>query len=149
MADRRALLSVWDKTGIEEFAKGLESLGMTIVSTGGTAAALVGAGVGVMPVEEITGFPEMLDGRLKTLHPLVHGGILGRRGVESHRAAMREAGIVPIELVCVNLYPFEATVAREGVTREEAVEQIDIGGPTMVRAAAKNHEDVLVVTDPS
>jgi phosphoribosylaminoimidazolecarboxamide formyltransferase/IMP cyclohydrolase len=148
MADRRALVSVWDKTGVEEFAKGLAELGFTIVSTGGTAAALTKADVDILPIDEVTGFPEMLDGRVKTLHPLVHGGILGRRSLSSHRTTMAEAGIVPIDVVCVNLYPFEATVAREGVTHEEAVEQVDIGGPSMVRSAAKNHEDVLVVTDP-
>jgi len=106
------------------------------------------AGIDVTPVEQVTGFPEMLDGRVKTLHPKIHGGILGRRSLASHRETMAEAGIEPIDLVCVSFYVFEETVAKEGVTREEAVEQIDIGGPAMVRSAAKNHEDVLVVTSP-
>ncbi len=149
MTKRRALISVADKAGLVDFAKGLSDLGFEVISTGGTARALKEAGVRVVPVEEVTGFPEMMDGRVKTLHPKVHGGILGRREVAAHREAMEKAGIVPIDLVAVSFYPFEATVAKPGVTREEAVEQIDIGGPSMVRSAAKNHEDVLVVTDPS
>jgi phosphoribosylaminoimidazolecarboxamide formyltransferase/IMP cyclohydrolase len=146
---RRALLSVADKTGLVEFAKGLDRLGFELLSTGGTAKSLREAGLPVTPVEEVTGFPEMLDGRVKTLHPKVHGGILGRRADPAHRAAMEKAGIAPIDLVCVVFYRFEDTVAKPGVTREEAVEQIDIGGPSMVRSAAKNHEDVWVVTDPA
>ena len=148
MQARRALLSVADKAGIVDFAKGLVDVGFTILSTGGTARKLAEAGVEVTPVERVTGFPEMMDGRVKTLHPNVHGGILGRRALESHMNEMADAGIEPIDLVCVSYYPFEATIAREGVTREEAVEQIDIGGPAMVRSSAKNHEDVLVVTAP-
>jgi phosphoribosylaminoimidazolecarboxamide formyltransferase/IMP cyclohydrolase len=148
MRRRRAVVSVAEKAGVDRFAKALAELGFEIVSTGGTARALAAAGVEVVPVESVTGFPEMMDGRVKTLHPKIHGGILGRRADPAHVAAMEEAGIVPIDLVCVSFYPFQATVAKEGVSREEVVEQIDIGGPCMVRAAAKNHEDVLVVTDP-
>ncbi len=148
MEVKRALISVADKTGIVTFAEGLVAAGYEILSTGGTAKTIVGAGVAVTPVEEITGFPEMMDGRVKTLHPKIHGGILGRRDIDAHMRAMADHGIGPIDLVCVSFYPFEATVAKEGVTREEAVEQIDIGGPSMVRSAAKNHRDVLVVTAP-
>ncbi len=145
---KRALISVADKAGIVEFAKGLEAAGFEIISTGGTARKLADGGVKVVPAEDVTGFPEMMDGRVKTLHPKIHGGILARRDVESHRQAMETHGIGAIDLVCVSFYPFEATVAKEGVTRGEAVEQIDIGGPAMVRSAAKNHRDVLVVTSP-
>jgi phosphoribosylaminoimidazolecarboxamide formyltransferase/IMP cyclohydrolase len=148
MAGRLALISVADKTGVVEFASGLLEVGFEIVSTGGTARALTQAGIPVTGVSEITGFPEMMDGRVKTLHPRLHGGILARRDVEGHRAAMAEHEIRPIDLVCVGFYPFEATVAKEGATREEVIEQIDIGGPSMVRSAAKNHADVLVVTNP-
>jgi phosphoribosylaminoimidazolecarboxamide formyltransferase/IMP cyclohydrolase len=146
---RRALISVSDKRDLVPFAKSLAALGVEIVSTGGTAAALAAAGIPVVPIEKLTGFPEMMDGRVKTLHPRVHGGLLGRRDVAEHVAAMEEHGIAPIDLVCVNLYPFEMTVRKEGVEEAEAIEQIDIGGPSMLRSAAKNHEFVTVVTDPS
>ena len=139
IAVRRALLSVWDKTGIIDFARGLKELGVEILSTGGTARALGEAGIGITEVDQFTGFPEMLDGRVKTLHPKVHAGILHRRDDESHLATMEEHGLAPIDLVVVNLYPFVETIARPGVTRDEAIEQIDIGGPTMLRSAAKNH----------
>jgi phosphoribosylaminoimidazolecarboxamide formyltransferase/IMP cyclohydrolase len=144
----RALLGVYDKTGIEDFARGLAELGWELVSTGGTHAAITAAGVPVRKVEEVTGFPEMLDGRVKTLHPAVHGGILARRDSPAHREALARHGIETIDLVCCNLYPFVATATRPGVTAEECIENIDIGGPTMLRAAAKNHADVLVVVDP-
>ena len=145
----RALLGVYDKTGIEAFAKGLVELGWEICSTGGTFAALERAGVPVRKVEEITGFPEMLDGRVKTLHPAVHGGILARRDLAEHMVALASHGIGAIDLVCVNLYPFVATVTKPGgVAFAEGIENIDIGGPTMIRAAAKNHESVIVVVDP-
>src|SRR5262249_47561720 len=144
---RRALISVHDKTGLVDFAKALAARGVEILSTGGTAKALRAAGIAVKDVSEETGFPEMMDGRGKTLHPRIHGALLGLRDDERHRAAMSEHGIVPIDLVVVSLYPFEATVKREGVTLEEAVEQIDIGGPSMIRSAAKNHRSVGVVTD--
>ncbi len=146
---RRALLSVSDKTDLVGFAKALVSHGVEIVSTGGTATALLAQGIPVVPIEALTGFPEMLDGRVKTLHPRVHGGLLGRRDLPAHIAAMQEHGIKPIDLVCVNLYPFESAIRRDGVTYEEAVENIDIGGPSMIRSAAKNHSHVCVVTDPS
>ena len=146
---RRALVSVSDKGGLLEFARELASMGVEIVSTGGTAAALAKAGVPVVPIESVTGFPEMMDGRVKTLHPKVHGGLLGVRANPAHAAAMREHGIEPIDLVCVNLYPFESTVARAGIEEHEAIEQIDIGGPSMLRSAAKNFESVTVVTDPA
>jgi phosphoribosylaminoimidazolecarboxamide formyltransferase/IMP cyclohydrolase len=145
----RALLGVYDKTGIEDFARGLVSLGWEIVSTGGTFATLEKAGIPVRKVEDITGFPEMLDGRVKTLHPVVHGGILARRDLPAHMAALAEHGIGGIDLVCCNLYPFVATVTKPGVTFEEGIENIDIGGPTMLRAAAKNHKDVIVVVNPN
>ncbi len=147
MKVRRALVSVHDKTGVLDLAQAFAALGIEIVSTGGTAKLLREAGVPVREVAEITGFPEMLDGRVKTLHPKIHGGILARREVPEHVAALEEHGIPPIDLVVVSLYPFEATVARPGVTLPEAIEQIDIGGPTMIRAAAKNHGSVAVVTD--
>jgi len=145
----RALLSVSDKTGIIDFATRLSGFGVEILSTGGTAKLLRDAGLAVKDVSEFTGFPEMLDGRVKTLHPKVHGGLLGMRANPEHVAKMREHGIEPIDMVVVNLYPFEATVAREGCTLEEAIENIDIGGPTMLRSAAKNHPDVTVITDPA
>src|SRR5437588_300655 len=135
----RALLSVHDKTGVVDFAKGLSALGIEIVSTGGTAKLLRESGVPVVDVAQLTGFPEMLDGRVKTLHPKVHGGILARRDVPAHLEALARHGIPPIDLVVVALYPFEATVAKPGVTLAEAIEQIDVGGPTMIRAPAKNH----------
>jgi phosphoribosylaminoimidazolecarboxamide formyltransferase/IMP cyclohydrolase len=145
---RRALLSVHDKTGVVEFARGLASLGAEILSTGGTAKLLRESGVSVVDVADVTGFPEMLDGRVKTLHPGVHGGILARRELPEHVAALERHGIRPIDLVAVTLYPFERTVARPGVSLEEAIENIDIGGPSMIRGAAKNHAHVAVVTDP-
>jgi phosphoribosylaminoimidazolecarboxamide formyltransferase/IMP cyclohydrolase len=145
---RTALISVSDKTGIVDFARGLEELGIEIISTGGTYKLLTDSGLKVTYISEITGFPEILDGRVKTLHPMIHGGILGRRELTTHREQMEKHGIKPIDLVVVNLYPFEATISREGVTLEEAIENIDIGGPTMIRSAAKNHRDVGVVVDP-
>jgi phosphoribosylaminoimidazolecarboxamide formyltransferase / IMP cyclohydrolase len=145
----RALVSVHDKSGLAELGRELAALGIEIVSTGGTARLLREAGVPVREVSDVTGFPEMMDGRVKTLHPKIHGGILARRDVPEHVAALEQHGIPPIDLVVSSLYPFEATVARPGVTRAEAVEQIDVGGPTMIRAAAKNHASVAVVTDPS
>ncbi|GAB4255987.1 MAG: hypothetical protein Kow0092_01670 [Deferrisomatales bacterium] len=145
---RRAIVSVSDKRGVVEFARGLAERGVEILSTGGTARLLVEAGVPVVEVSAYTGFPEMLDGRVKTLHPKVHGGILGLRDNPEHLAKMAEYAIEPIDLVAVNLYPFERTVAQPGCTLEEAVEQIDIGGPCMIRAAAKNHRFVTVVVDP-
>ncbi len=148
MKVRRALLSVHDKTGVVDFARGLAGLGVEIVSTGGTARLLRESGVPVRDVSEVTGFPEMLDGRVKTLHPRIHGGILARRDVPAHLEALASHGIPPIDLVVVALYPFEATVARPDVALAEAIEQIDVGGPTMIRAAAKNHASVAVVTDP-
>ncbi|MDT7540369.1 MAG: phosphoribosylaminoimidazolecarboxamide formyltransferase / cyclohydrolase [Acidobacteriota bacterium] len=145
---RRALLSVWDKTGLIEFARELRGFGVELLSTGGTAKALRDAGLEVRDVSEVTGFPEMLDGRVKTLHPRIHGGLLAVRDNEAHVDALREHGIDEIDLVVINLYPFEQTIAREGVTLEEAIEQIDIGGPAMIRSASKNFRDVAVVTDP-
>ena len=146
---RRALLSVSDKTDLVPFARALADRGVEIVSTGGTHRALVEAGLEPIAVDDLTGFPEMMDGRVKTLHPTVHGGILARRDDEAHRAAMEEHGIGGIDLVCVNLYPFERTIREEGTTTEQAIEQIDIGGPAMVRSAAKNHDHVVVITSPS
>jgi phosphoribosylaminoimidazolecarboxamide formyltransferase/IMP cyclohydrolase len=139
---------VHDKTGVVEFARGLDALGAEILSTGGTAKLLRESGVPVVDVAEVTGFPEMLDGRVKTLHPGVHGGILARRELPEHVAALERHGIRPIDLVAVTLYPFERTVARPGVSLEEAIENIDIGGPSMIRGAAKNHAYVAVITDP-
>ncbi|HJV67065.1 MAG TPA: bifunctional phosphoribosylaminoimidazolecarboxamide formyltransferase/IMP cyclohydrolase [Geomonas sp.] len=143
----RALVSVSEKTGVVEFARALAGYGVEILSTGGTAKLLREAGVPVKDVSEFTGFPEMLDGRVKTLHPKVHGGILGMRENPAHVAKMQEHGIEPIDMVVVNLYPFEATVAKEGCTMEDAIENIDIGGPTMLRSAAKNNRDVTVIVD--
>ena len=143
---RRALISVSDKTGIIDFARQLADMGVEILSTGGTYRVLKEADIPVTEVSDYTGFPEMMDGRVKTLHPKIHGGLLGRRGVDD--TVMAEHGIQPIDMVVVNLYPFEATVAKPDCTLEEAVENIDIGGPTMLRSAAKNHKDVAVVTDP-
>jgi phosphoribosylaminoimidazolecarboxamide formyltransferase/IMP cyclohydrolase len=144
----RALLSVSDKTGLVEFARALAGYGIELVSTGGTAKALKDAGLKVTDVSDLTGFPEMMDGRVKTLHPKVHGGLLAMRGNKEHATAMAQHGIKPIDLLVVNLYPFEATVAK-GASYEECVENIDIGGPAMIRAAAKNHNDVTVVLDGS
>ena len=145
---RRALLSVSDKTGLIEFARALGRFNVELLSTGGTARALREAGLEVRDVADVTGFPEMLDGRVKTLHPRVHGGLLAVRDNAAHMAALAEHGIKPIDMVVVNLYPFEQTVARAGVTLEEAVEQIDIGGPAMIRSAAKNWRDVTVIVSP-
>jgi len=145
----RALISVFDKTGVLEFARGLHALGVEILSTGGTARMLAEAGVPVIEVSDYTGFPEMLDGRVKTLHPKVHGGLLARRDLPAHMAALEQHGIGRIDLLAVNLYPFQQTVARPGVTLDEAIENIDIGGPAMLRAAAKNHAGVTVIVDPA
>ena len=143
-----ALISVSDKTGVVEFAGGLVELGATILSTGGTANAIRTAGVPVTEVSSHTGSPEILGGRVKTLHPKIHGGLLGRRGRAEDVRQMQEQGIVPIDVVVVNLYPFESTIAKPECTFEDAIENIDIGGPSMLRSAAKNHEDVVVVVDP-
>ncbi|MBQ6957400.1 MAG: bifunctional phosphoribosylaminoimidazolecarboxamide formyltransferase/IMP cyclohydrolase [Bacteroidales bacterium] len=144
----RALISVSDKTGVAAFAAALSRLGWEIIATGGTQRLLEQQGVKTIGISEVTGFPEICDGRVKTLHPKVHGGLLARRDLPSHLAALKENGIEFIDLVCVNLYPFAATIAKEGVTMEEAVENIDIGGPSMLRSAAKNWKDVTVVCDP-
>ncbi len=144
-----ALISVSDKTGILDFAQALHALGIKLLSTGGTAKLLADAGLPVTEVADHTGFPEMLDGRVKTLHPKIHGGLLARRDVPAHLAALKEHGIATIDLLVVNLYPFEATVAQPGCTLEDAIENIDIGGPAMVRSAAKNWKDVAVLTDAS
>ena len=144
----RALLSVSDKTGLNDFAKALAGYGVELVSTGGTAKALKDAGLNVIDVAELTGFPEMMDGRVKTLHPKVHGGLLAIRANKEHAAAMAKHGIKPIDLLVVNLYPFEATVAK-GAAFDDCIENIDIGGPAMIRAAAKNHADVTVVVEPA
>ncbi|MFN0099441.1 MAG: bifunctional phosphoribosylaminoimidazolecarboxamide formyltransferase/IMP cyclohydrolase [Gemmatimonadaceae bacterium] len=143
-----ALLSVSDKTGLVEFATGLRDLGFTLLSTGGTSKALRAAGLAVSDVADVTKFPEMLDGRVKTLHPAVHGGLLARRDLPEHMAAIAEHDIAPIDLVCVNLYPFKATAAKKGLTPDHVIEQIDIGGPSMLRSAAKNFAAVTVVVDP-
>jgi phosphoribosylaminoimidazolecarboxamide formyltransferase/IMP cyclohydrolase len=145
---RRALISVSDKTGVVEFAHELKNFGVEIISTGGTANTLRAAGIDVRDVSDVTSFPEMMDGRIKSLHPKIHGALLGIRGNSDHESAMAEHGIEPIDLVVVNLYPFSQTIAREGVTLAEAIEQIDIGGPAMIRSAAKNYKDVAVVTSP-
>ncbi|MBW2053014.1 MAG: hypothetical protein JRF41_13575, partial [Deltaproteobacteria bacterium] len=146
---QRALISVTDKAGVVDFAKQLDQMGIEILSTGGTASAIREAGVKVVEVADYTGFPEMLDGRVKTLHPKVHAGILFRRDVKDHVAQMADHHLPPIDLVCVNLYAFEATVAKPGVTLEDAIENIDIGGPTLLRASAKNYTSVTVVVDPN
>ena len=142
----RALISVADKTGIETIANSLIKKGIEILSTGGTAAALRAAGIRVTDVSDVTGFPEIMDGRVKTLHPKIHGGLLGRRDIDA--GTMQTHGIEPIDLLIVNLYPFEATIAKPDCTHEDAIENIDIGGPAMIRAAAKNHHFVAVVVDP-
>jgi phosphoribosylaminoimidazolecarboxamide formyltransferase / IMP cyclohydrolase len=150
MADRKkALISVTDKSGIVELAQALKNLGFEILSTGGTAKAIQAAGIPVTEVSAYTGFPEILDGRVKTLQPKIHGGLLGRREDPNHQEQMKSLGIEPIDLLVVNLYAFEKTVARPGCTLEEAIENIDIGGPTLLRAAAKNFQDVTVLTDPA
>ena len=146
---KRALISVSDKTGVVDFAKNLETLGYEILSTGGTYAALKDAGVSVISVSEVTKFPEMLDGRVKTLHPAIHGGLLARRDDSLHMEQLQEQHILPIDLVAVNLYPFQETIQKPNITQEAAIEQIDIGGPCMLRAAAKNHASVTVVVDPA
>lgn len=146
---KRALISVSDKTGVVEFAQKLHEFGVQILSTGGTADLLAKSGIPVRRVSDYTGFPEMMDGRIKTLHPKIHGAILGRRDVDAHMQAMSEHGIEAIDLVAVNLYPFENTIARENCTFEDAVENIDIGGPAMVRSSAKNFNDVTVIVDPA
>jgi phosphoribosylaminoimidazolecarboxamide formyltransferase/IMP cyclohydrolase len=148
MSEKRAIISVSDKTGVEKFAKSLVELGFEIVSTGGTYKAIEAAGVPVTYISDVTCFPEILDGRVKTLHPAIHGGILAMR-TEDHLTQLDELGIVPIDLVVVNLYPFRQTIAKPDVTMEDAIENIDIGGPTMVRAAAKNHKYVAIVVNPA
>lgn len=146
---KRALISVSDKTGILEFAKELLTTGFEIISTGGTKKALEEAGIATLGIEEVTGFPEMMDGRVKTLHPLIHGGLLGRRDLQTHLDAMAEHGITPIDVVVVNLYPFKETISKTDVTEADAIENIDIGGPSMLRSAAKNFAAVTVLVDPA
>ncbi|MFT0803734.1 bifunctional phosphoribosylaminoimidazolecarboxamide formyltransferase/IMP cyclohydrolase [Bacillus swezeyi] len=148
MTIKRALISISDKTNIVPFVKELTELGVEVISTGGTKKLLQENGVDVIGISEVTGFPEIMDGRLKTLHPNIHGGLLAVRDNEKHMAQLSEQGIQPIDLVVVNLYPFKETISKEGVTYEEAIENIDIGGPGMLRAAAKNHQDVTVIVDP-
>ncbi len=145
----RALISVSDKTGVAEFARELSGLGWQIIATGGTMEMLRRSGIETINISDVTGFPEICDGRVKTLHPKVHGGLLARRDDESHVKALRDNDIEYIDLVCVNLYPFRRTIEREGVEIDEAIENIDIGGPSMLRSAAKNYRDVTVVCDPS
>lgn len=149
MKIQRALLSVSDKTGLIDFARGLSEQGVELLSTGGTAKAIAAAGIAVREISDYTGFPEMMDGRVKTLLPKVHGGLLFLRDDPKHKAQAVEHGILPIDLVCVNLYPFEETIAKKGVTLAEAIEQIDIGGPSMIRSGSKNHRSVTVVVDPN
>lgn len=144
----KALISVSDKTGIVEFAKELEELGIEIISTGGTYKKLKEEGVKAIEISDLTGFPECLDGRVKTLHPKVHAGILAMRSNPKHMEQLKQLNVDTIDFVVVNLYPFKQTILKEGVTRQEAVENIDIGGPTMLRSAAKNYQDVTVITDP-
>lgn len=146
---KKAIISVSNKEGIAEFAKALGSFGIEILSTGGTAKALREAGISVKEVSEYTGFPEMLDGRVKTLHPKIHGGLLSRRDNFRDMEEIKEHGIDTIDMVVVNLYPFEETISRQGVSFAEAIENIDIGGPTMLRSASKNFQDVAVIVDPS
>jgi phosphoribosylaminoimidazolecarboxamide formyltransferase/IMP cyclohydrolase len=145
----RAIISLTDKIGVVDFAKSLSKFGVQILSTGGTAKVLREGGISVMDISEYTGFPEMMDGRVKTLHPKVHGGLLGLRDNPEHVKMMKEHGIENIDLLVVNLYQFEKTVAKEGVSLEEAIENIDIGGPAMLRSSAKNFKDVTVVVDPA
>jgi phosphoribosylaminoimidazolecarboxamide formyltransferase/IMP cyclohydrolase len=145
----RALISLTDKSGIEDFARALTELGVEILSTGGTAKKMRDNGIAVTDVSEFTGFPEMLDGRVKTLHPLVHGGILNQRENADHQQQCREHGIKPIDIVAVNLYAFEKTVADPDCSLGDAIENIDIGGPTLLRASAKNYQDVTVIVDPA
>lgn len=146
---KRALISVSDKTGIVELARELTAQGIEILSTGGTMRALSEAGVPVTSVSDVTGFPECLDGRVKTLHPAIHAGLLAMRSNPEHMKQIEELGIKPIDMVVINLYPFRQTIAKPGVKFEDAIENIDIGGPTMIRAAAKNWQDVAVVVDPA
>ena len=146
---QRAIISLSDKTGILDFAKELQSFGVEILSTGGTAKTLREGGLQVTDISEYTGFPEMLDGRVKTLHPKVHGGLLGIRDNPAHAQKMKEHNIRPIDMVVINLYPFEATIAKPNCTLEEAIENIDIGGPSMLRAGAKNYPYVAVIVDPA
>jgi phosphoribosylaminoimidazolecarboxamide formyltransferase/IMP cyclohydrolase len=145
----RAIISVTDKTGVVDFARSIAGFGVQILSTGGTAKAMRDGGVIVTDISEYTGFPEMLDGRVKTLHPKVHGGLLGMRSNQEHVKTMKKHGIKNIDMVVVNLYQFEKTVAKQGVTLDEAIENIDIGGPAMLRSSAKNFRDVTVIVDPS
>lgn len=144
----RALISVSDKTGVIDFAKGLRAAGIEIISTGGTKTALEEAGIETISIDEVTDFPEMMDGRVKTLHPKIHGGLLGRRDSESHMEAMEKEAIQPIDIVCVNLYPFKETILKPETTEADAIENIDIGGPSMLRSAAKNHAFVTAIVDP-
>jgi phosphoribosylaminoimidazolecarboxamide formyltransferase/IMP cyclohydrolase len=146
---KKVIISVSNKTGVLECAQVLSKFGVEILSTGGTAKSLREAGLAIKDVSEYTGFPEMLDGRVKTLHPKVHGGLLGRRSNPEHVSKMKEYNIDPIDMIIVNLYPFEETVAKKDCTLEDAIENIDIGGPTMLRSAAKNYEDVTVIVDPA
>ncbi len=148
MKIKRAIISVSDKTGIVDFAKELSSLGVEILSTGGTAKILKENGIDVIEISDYTGFPEIMDGRVKTLHPKIHGGILALRDNKEHVEKMEELGIKPIDMVVVNLYPFEKTIEKENSTFEDAIENIDIGGPTMIRASAKNFKFVVVIIDP-
>jgi len=145
---RRALVSVSNKEGVVEFARQLSNAGFELVSTGGTSKVLKEAGFSVIDIDSVTGFPEILGGRVKTLHPMVHGGLLANLDLEEHVKVLKEHNITPIELVCVNLYPFQETISKDDVSVEDAIENIDIGGPTMLRAAAKNHAHVTVVVDP-
>ena len=148
MKIKRALISVSDKAGLEELVKGLDGLGVEIISTGGTRKAIADTGIPVTDISSYTGFPEMMDGRVKTLHPKVHAGLLAVRDNAKHMEELDKNGILPIDMVVVNLYPFEATVSRDGVTLEEAIENIDIGGPSMLRSAAKNNKSVAVLRTP-
>lgn len=144
---KRALVSVSDKTGVVKLCRTLNKMGVEILSTGGTAQTLRDALISVIEVSDYTGFPEIMDGRVKTLHPKIHGALLGKRDTDNHMEQMKKHGIEPIDLVVVNLYPFEKTIAKPGCTLDEAIENIDIGGPSMLRSAAKNYHDVAVVTD--
>ena len=146
---KRALVSVSDKSGLVDFVKGLQTVGWEIIATGGTQKLLENSDVKTIGISDVTGFPEICDGRVKTLHPKVHGGLLARRDEPSHLQALEENGISFIDLVCVNLYPFRETIAKEGVSMADAIENIDIGGPSMLRSAAKNYNDVTVVCDPA
>lgn len=146
---KRALISTSDRGGLIEFARALQDMGVELVSTGGTGRAMREAGLSVTEVAAVTGFPEIMDGRVKTLHPKIHGGLLGVRANEGHMSTLEQHGIAPFELVCVNLYPFEAAISKPGCSLAEAVEYIDIGGPAMLRSAAKNHRSIYVVSSPA